>query len=246
MEGGEVEVGEGVVVGGVEGEVAAVFETTAAEEDGHVAVVVRRGVSEIGGEDGHGVIEEIGGLELAEEVAPSVDGGFFDDGELLEFVAALSVVGEGVVGFIDAIEGSDIVGGTVEGDEAGGVGLKREEDGIEEGAVDVGRAVFVGRGGGFADLGFGLVDPGFIGFETEFEIADGGEPFVELFTVAGADLAFEGFGLGADDVHDGFAAACDFGFAFFGVGSVLDEEGGEEFTRVRDGGNHGAAFGVGR
>ena len=104
LEGGEVEIGEGVVVGGVEGKVLAVFEAAAAEEDGHVAVVVRGSISKVGGEEGHGVVEEICSFELAEEVSPAVDGGLFDDGELVEFFGALAVVGEGVVGFFDPFE----------------------------------------------------------------------------------------------------------------------------------------------
>ena len=56
LEHGKVKVGKGVVVGGVEGEVAAVFESATAEEDGHVTVVVGGGVAEVGGEDDLGVV----------------------------------------------------------------------------------------------------------------------------------------------------------------------------------------------
>ncbi|MFT7304686.1 MAG: hypothetical protein ACI8UZ_003544 [Akkermansiaceae bacterium] len=172
LEGGEVEVGEGVVVGGVEGEVATVLEAAAAEEDGHIAIVMRGSVAKVRGEDRHGVIEEAGSFEFAEEVGPAIDGGLLDDGELFEFVAALTVVRKGVVGFIDAIEGADVVRGAVEGDEAGGVGLEGEEDGVEEGAVDIRGVVLVGGGGGFADFGLWFVNPGFVGFEAELEVAD--------------------------------------------------------------------------
>ncbi len=245
LEGGEVEVGEGVVVGGAEGEVLAVLVAAAAEEDGHVAVVVGGGVTEIRGEEDHGFVEEFGAFELAEEVGPAVDGGLFDDGELVEFFGALSVVGEGVVGFFDAFERADGIAGAVEGDEAGGIGLEGEEDGVEEGAIDVGRAVTIGSGGHFDALGFRLVDPGFIGLKAELEFANGGEPFVEFFAVAGADLAFERFAFGTDDVHDGFSAAGDFGLLFFCLRAVFDEEGGEEFARVFDRGDHRSVFGVG-
>ncbi|MFT6577096.1 MAG: hypothetical protein ACJA16_005309 [Akkermansiaceae bacterium] len=172
LEGGEVEVGEGVVVGGVEGEVVTVLEAAAAEEDGHIAIVMRGSVAKVRGEDRHGVIEEAGSFEFAEEVGPAIDGGLLDDGELFEFVAALTVVRKGVVGFIDAIEGADVVRGAVEGDEAGGVGLEGEEDGVEEGAVDIRGVVLVGGGGGFADFGLWFVNPGFVGFEAELEVAD--------------------------------------------------------------------------
>jgi hypothetical protein len=172
LEGGEVEVGEGVVVGGVEGEVATVLEAAAAEEDGHIAIVMRGSVAKVRGEDRHGVIEEAGSFEFAEEVGPAIDGGLLDDGELFELVAALTVVRKGVVGFIDAIEGADVVRGAVEGDEAGGVGLEGEEDGVEEGAVDIRGVVLVGGGGGFADFGLWFVNPGFVGFEAELEVAD--------------------------------------------------------------------------
>ena len=222
------------------------FVATAAKENGHVPVVVGGGVSEVGGQQDHGVVEEVGPFELAKEVGPAVDGGFFDNRELVELVGTLAVVGKGVVGFIDSLERADRVAGAVEGDEAGGIGLQGQKDGVEEGPVDVGRAVAVRGGGCFADFGLGFVDPRFVGFEPELEFADGGEPFVELLAVAGADLALKGLGLGADNVHDGLSAFGDLSLTSFGLGGVFDKEGGEEFAGIVDRGKHGAAFGVGR
>ena len=71
------------------------------------------------------------------------------------------------------------------------VGLKGEEEDVEEGAVDVGRAVTIGKSGGVADLGLGAVDPSFTGFEPGLEIANGSKPFVELVAISRADLALE-------------------------------------------------------
>ncbi len=99
MECVEVEVGEGVVVLLAESEVAAVFEAPACKEDGHVFVVVAGGVSKVGGEQGHGAVEEGGFLQFAEEVGPFVDDRLLHDGELVEFGLVFAVVGEPVVAF---------------------------------------------------------------------------------------------------------------------------------------------------
>lgn len=238
----EIEVWQRVIVGAAEGEVLTVFITPTTEEHRHVAIVVRRGVSEIGRQNYHGVINQVRALELAEKIAPAIDSGLLDDGKLFELLTALTVVGKRVVGFVDAFEGSHRVAGTVKRDKAGRVGLESHEDGIEEGAHNVGRVVTIRTGGSLADLGFWLVDQVFVGLKAQLQLTHRREPFIELLAVPRADLTLERFGLRTNNVHDRFSAAGDITLPLLGVRGIIDKKSRKKFAGVVDSRNHSSAF----
>ena len=222
------------------------FKTTAGEEDGHVFIVVAGGVAQVGGEEHHGAVQHFGFLELAEEVAPLIDDGLFDNGELFELVLVFAVVGQSVVAFRDALDAPEFgVTGHVEGGKAGGVGLEGEGEDVEHGLDDFNGVVAVGLGGFGAGVGLGLVDPTGIHLEPGFQVAYTGEPGVELALVPRSEFAFEGFGFVANDVEHASPAFDEGGLAGLFLLGVVDEELGKDFGHALFGWYHGAIFRVG-
>lgn len=119
------EIGKRVVFLPIEGEVLAVIEATACEEDGHVTVIMGAGISEVRGEEDagaveHGAIALLSFLELADEASPGLDEFAFDAGELVDLFFIAAVVAEAMVAIADALDGDgSSVAIEVEGDVTG-------------------------------------------------------------------------------------------------------------------------------
>ena len=120
---------------------------------------------------------------------------------LFDEIGVATVVGEGVVrvGDFDLGVGTDAAfAADHHGADAGEVGL--EGDGLEvEHQLDV-VGKDEGDAGGFIEVGE-LAGVLFHGVHALFEVADGGEVFVHLAAVGGAEIGFEAAGVVAGEVE---------------------------------------------
>jgi len=87
------------------------LKTAASEENRHVAIIVRGGVSKIRGEHDYRVIKEIGTFEFPQKISPTINRGLLNKRKLIEFLIAPSVVRQRVIGFIDPFERANCIVG---------------------------------------------------------------------------------------------------------------------------------------
>lgn len=170
-----------------------------------------------------------------------------DFGEGFEHTGVAAVVGEFVVVFTAASEATGFAG-PFEGDDAGGVGDEGEVAEFHHDIDPHGTVVAVaGLAAELEVLGFDLglwdIDPGFHARDAKFGFPNGGEVFLELCFVGGAEFCFEGFGVGGDAIEDGFFFSVATEGGGFGVVAIGNEESFEESLRAVFGGE-GSAFAV--
>ncbi len=249
---GEVdkEIAEGDFVDAFAGHFAklAMLITATGKDDGEVGVFVGIGIANAAAEDDGGGVQEgaVAVLHLGEagdEFAELGDLVFFQGDEVGDDLGVVVVMGKAVVGLVDAEVLRQEVAADFEGGDAGGVGLKGEGDQlIKHGqifdAVAVGRAIKRG-------LGLGLVGPALAEFEALFDVAHGGEVFVELGFVFAVDLTGEAVGFFEDGVEDGGLDLVFLNAAGLAVFGVANEQSFEEFGGASDGRDADAGLGPG-
>ena len=244
----EVEIGHRRFLG--ELHVAAGLQRTGAgagEEDGEVVMGVRVAVGDGAAEDDHRVVEHGAGafaeaLQFPEEGSELLEVKAVDLRDLGLLFGAAAVMREFVVALGDADPRVGAVAAVVldhEGGDARGVGLEGEGEQVvhepevfgEVGGDAVGLGEFSLGGGGLEFRGL---------LDADFGFAEGGEVFVELAAVGRAEARLQGFGVGANEVEDGAAAAFAEGFAGGEIGIGLHaEEPLEDDARIEERGHRG-------
>lgn len=230
----------------IDGVVGAVFEGTACEKDGEAAIVMGVRIAHSAAvEDGGGIEERLAVhigfvLQVAEEVTEASDVLGPDAIEFGDLGGVVAVVGEAVVAGAEffAIDGEDLpLSGDEKGDDAGGIGFQRQGHEIIHQGFTFEREV---GGDGIVFGKFEVdcwrwdVEPLALFLDLLFDIANGGEVFLQFFRVAGADGFFQGAGFLEDDIKDTPVAVEDVFHACF-VG-VRAKEFSEEHAGSADGG----------
>ena len=196
--------GDAFDVGLIEGQMLAVFESTAGQKHWKVGGRVRVAVLQVARDHDHRAIEHVatgaffGALELGQHGSIRRKQIDFDLATGFEFLRFFSVMRKVVV----VAKGFDR-------DRAGGVGDEREVDHVKHelqfllllaGAGDI-----LGRRDG--RLGLGAVDPVAGHLKLAFDVADGFKIFVEARAIGRGDALAEALGLVADEIEHAAAGA---------------------------------------
>ncbi len=207
-------------------------------------------VADGGAVDDHAVVEECAfaladGFEFFEEVGELGSVEVVDLGDEGFFLFVVAVVGEVVVAVGDAdlrVGAITAVVGDDEGGDAGGVGLEGEGHEIKHEFDVLFVVVIVGDDGGL--FGGGDDDVEFsVAVDAAFDVADGGEVFVDFAAIGGTEVGLEFFGVAHDEVEDAFVVAVAFGDGLLGGGGVAVAEETVEDGLGIDFGGHGLGGG---
>ncbi len=223
MKHGHEEVRHWRVVGGVEGEVLAVFEAATGEDEREVLVAVGVGVAEAASVEDLGAVEQaaagfVDGLKRFQEIAEGRHLGFFDLLQLSDLVGFVAVVGESV-GF--ALHAGnmwhDAEGAERKRDDARAVRLQGEADEVKHEFRPCDDLIGIGDVLGLRVVHFGLgaVFPFDVALEAAFEFAHALEVLLQSRPILRGGAFFESLGFVEDQIEHaaaGFDAAHGRGF----------------------------------
>jgi hypothetical protein len=212
---GDEEIAEGFVLHGVEGEVLAMFEAAAGEENGQVGAVVDVRIAEVAAVEDHRLIQQacaIGGRcggESGEEIAQVthlLEVHFFEFGELFLRLAVVAEIVVTIAGALLLVYFKNRRREAVhhERDDAGGVGLKGQAGHVEH-ELDLGEELgLVGDVLRLCGLGLrlGFLLPFAGDGESLLQFSHGGQILIETAFVVAAEVTLKAADVIAHGVED--------------------------------------------